>query len=387
MGQLSICTQLSCLSLIRCQLPQSAGTAAAENPLAALASLRQLDVKGTNIKIARGLTQLTSLCLSSSATPVADLLPDISGMSQLQQLELEAGDIIGSKPHQIQSILAISPQLTSLKLREPIKQEAFDALLAHGTRLTSLTCNVLHLTEDRSQSACNWKELTLHQWQDLQLLTYLPLHSLTHLHFDSGFDLPMPRPRLCCSSYRTSSLDTAALIRSALINLGRCPAWQQCGPAVQVNLYGLGLEADSLPLQHSVAMLSALSPVSHKDVELSIVTQYFTMGSEAVQALERVLGSRLTCLDLQQGRLAKEFWQAVWAHLPGLQQLILHDQLREQISSRDVASFCSHATHPLQLTFGSELYNQLEAGSGSFEEQCRISGVPQVTVTEWKKNS
>jgi hypothetical protein len=55
------------------------------------------------------------------------------------------------------------------------------------------------------------------------------------------------------------------------------------------------------------------------------------------------------------------------------------------ISAEDVASFCSHATHPLELGLSSAMYDQLGASSGRFEEQCRLRGVPQVTVTEWEE--
>jgi hypothetical protein len=132
-------------------------------------------------------------------------------------------------------------------------------------------------------------------------------------------------------------------------------------------------------------MLEALSPVSHKDLNLCIEAPSFTMGSGAVEELGRVLGSRLTSLELCKCKLEKSFLPAVWAHLPGLQQLLMWEWVTGEISAETVASFCSHATHPLQLTLRPELYKKLEAGSGRFEEQCRIWGVPQVTVTEWKE--
>jgi hypothetical protein len=131
-------------------------------------------------------------------------------------------------------------------------------------------------------------------------------------------------------------------------------------------------------------MLQALPPVSHKDVELCIHAPSFTVGSEAVEELGRVLGSRLTCLELRECQLARSFWPAVWGHLTGLQQLIVAKQTAGDISAEDVASFCSRATHPLQLQLGPELYKQLEAGDWRFEEQCRVAGAPQVTVTECK---
>jgi hypothetical protein len=132
-------------------------------------------------------------------------------------------------------------------------------------------------------------------------------------------------------------------------------------------------------------MLEALSPISNRNVELCIDAENFTLGSEAVQELGRVLGSRLTCLELRDCQVAKEFWPVVWAYLAGLQQLMVWEWVTGAISAEAVASFCSHATHPLQLHLESMLYKQLEAGSGRFEEQCRVGGVPQVTVTEWKK--
>jgi hypothetical protein len=104
-----------------------------------------------------------------------------------------------------------------------------------------------------------------------------------------------------------------------------------------------------------------------------------------VQELGRVLGSRLTCLELQACQLTKDFWPAVWGHLAGLQHIYLWHEAASEVSAETVASFCSHATRPLQLTLTPQLYHRLEAGSGRFEEQCRVKGVPEVTVIKWKE--
>jgi hypothetical protein len=152
-------------------------------------------------------------------------------------------------------------------------------------------------------------------------------------------------------------------------------------------MYSSGYGNDTLPLQQFTAMLEALLPVGDRDVELCVYAPRFVMGSEAVQELGRVLGRHLTGLELQQCQLEKHFWPAVWGHLAGLQQLNVSDQAASDISTEDVVSFCSHATHPLQLILSPVLYKRLEAGSGRFEEQCRVKGVPQVTVTEWERYS
>jgi hypothetical protein len=313
----------------------------------------------------------------------------MSGMSQLQQLELSscrgAANLNKLHPQLVQPILAISPQLTNLTLMESIGQTAFDALLAHGTRLTSLTCGSLKLRKDRSQAACSWKELTLqYQAHDLKLLSYLPLHSLTHLRFGTNkFQLPMPGPFFGYNPCSDEHPDTPALLRSALTNLAKCPAWQGCGPAVLIGVENSDYTEDVVDLQQITAMLQGLSLVSDKEVELFIQSPFFCMGSEAVRELDRVLGSRLTCLELHDCRLERDFLPAVWAHLPGLTHLLLSLSSSE-VSAEDVASFCSHATHPLQLALHSYLYEEFKAGSRRFQEQCRIWKVPQVTVTEWK---
>jgi hypothetical protein len=90
LGSLSACSQLARLDLHSCQLQQTSSTL---SPLSAVYSLRQLSVLDTDSSIAAGLTQLTGLSLTCVHQQVAECLGPISGLTQLQHLELSsAGD-------------------------------------------------------------------------------------------------------------------------------------------------------------------------------------------------------------------------------------------------------------------------------------------------------
>jgi hypothetical protein len=83
---LTSCPQLFHIDLEWCALP---ATAPATNPLAPLASLKELHVVETNSSIAQGLTQLTNLRLDSRTETMPQLLTQcMNGMQQLQQLDL-----------------------------------------------------------------------------------------------------------------------------------------------------------------------------------------------------------------------------------------------------------------------------------------------------------
>jgi hypothetical protein len=108
-------------------------------------------------------------------------------------------------------------------------------------------------------------------------------------------------------------------------------------------------------------------------------------GGLAVQQLGGALGTSLKQLVLQRCALSEDFWPAVWAHLPGLQQLTVEDNVYGFIGMDELASFCGGATHPLQLNLGQRLYKKVGA-EGKLDQEGRWRGVPQVTVTEAVKS-
>jgi hypothetical protein len=174
----------------------------------------------------------------------------------------------------------------------------------------------------------------------------------------------------------------SGILQAALANLEQCPAWQHSGPTLCLTLVGSGYE-DSAYQTNFQSVLEILSAVISKKVQLCVSGSGAVLSTTAVQKLSRALGARLSGLELKGCLLKQEFWPAVWAHLPGRQQLTLHDSLSQQISARDLVSFCSHAARPLQLKLGKNLTHQLGGGGSQwFEEHARVWGVPQVTVTK-----
>jgi hypothetical protein len=125
-------------------------------------------------------------------------------------------------------------------------------------------------------------------------------------------------------------------------------------------------------------LLPALAALASKEVKVSIDMPAAVLGASAVQQMGGALGSSLKQVVLRGCGLSPDFWPAVWAHLPGLQQLTVGDKVHGAIGVHEVAAFCSHATRPLQLNLRQDLHKEM---GGKLEEQCQVWGVPQVTVT------
>jgi hypothetical protein len=178
--------------------------------------------------------------------------------------------------------------------------------------------------------------------------------------------------------------DCPASLRSALTNLERCPAWQQSGPVVRLHLSTE--DSDEMPCdgEDFSAMVRVLPHLVSKQLHLIIEAHYLVMDTQAVQELGDTMCTRVVHLELQRCQTAQGFWPAVWAHLPGLQTLTLHDTLSVPVCLEMLASFCSQATHPLQLKLGKDTYSKLAAGTATLsetpEEQFRAWSGPQVTV-------
>jgi hypothetical protein len=130
------------------------------------------------------------------------------------------------------------------------------------------------------------------------------------------------------------------------------------------------------------ATIAALSAFANRQVEVSIDYMEACYTASVVEQLGRALGSGLRQLHIYGGEILKSFWPAVWARLPGLQKLTLGPHAGGAVHLDDLASFCSRAARPLQLGLSgdSDLYHLLEPVD-RLEEQCRVWGVPQVTVT------
>jgi hypothetical protein len=351
--------------------------APATNPLAALASLAELHVINTSSTIVQGVTQLNSLCMYSDTETLSQLIVRcLHGMQQLQQLDLSGSDD-AVPAATVAQLSSAAPHLKGLTL-DTIRDPAFEALLMHATQLTHLTCRYLQLSEDRSKTACSWKELVVAGEVCIpQTLAYLPLHSLSRVQLIGTceqFEIPSTCP--CLTFYSDDS--TPAEFQAALINLGTCPAWQASGPAVIVGLTSLTQQT----VEYHMQIVSALAALANKEVQLLIIAPGLQVTSEhIVDHLGATLGHSLTHLELSSCTIHQGFWPAVCRHLPRLQELSLRSSVVGAVSFNEIEALCSHATRPLRLNLGKSLYSS--AGPAEqLEQQCRTLGVPQVTVTE-----
>jgi hypothetical protein len=286
----------------------------------------------------------------------------------------------------LRSLLTVHSQLTSLTLGYRMYQYEFDTVLLLAPHLNSFTCNHLHLDTDRSAWPCSWKELVMtKQFFNGETLACIPTDSLTRLAFGFGLELPSPSPTLTYGAYDITEADSLPdLMHRGLAKLARCPAWQGCGPVVEVILCveDYAEEEDDISPEMLGSMLGALAPLANMKVHLSLASPGVGVGASAVQELGTALGNSLEQLVLELCELEDDFWPAVWAHLPGLRTLTIEDEVSGARDPSTIACFCSHATRPLHLRLGHVLY--LQAGSHSkLENHCRVWGVPQVTVTAW----
>jgi hypothetical protein len=373
---LTSCSQLSCLCLERCALQASA---AATNPLAALASLKELHELRTSGTMTQGLTQLTSLRLHTPVESMSRLIMScLDVLQQLRQLDLQGNDyqVPATVPAQL---FSVAPNLTGLTLFTAT-QQTFDALLAHATQLTRLTCCHLHLSEDRSQSACSWKELVVTgACCAPRMLANLPLHSLSRVSLGAYHQIPSACPSVRCMMNTPLGLNCECRpeeIQAAFSNLQTCPAWQASGPSVHVCLTSEGRQQT---VGRLMQYLSALAAAASRKVQLRIAAPELELAREVIEHLGTTFGHSLTHLSLHSCTIHHDFWPAVWRHLPGLHELKMLIGVEGAVSSSDIAAFCSHATRPLSLRLGMHLHSSVGPAE-QLEQQCRTWGAPQVTV-------
>jgi hypothetical protein len=381
--QLSVCTHLTALELDSCQLTNETGSSQATitSPLAAVSSIRQLKLSGVSSTLARGLTQLTSLHLGSRQETMEDFKRSISGMCSLQELRVGVAKnwTSGLSMPMLKQLVTTAAQLKVLELHGEVEQKGIDLLLTHAKQLTHLTCDSLEVTEDRSQSACSWVELDscLGSFSEL---AYLPLHNIQRLRWGE-LEVPSPCPCAEITLYedQQEAREWPRRIRDAIANLGRCPAWQLSGSAVKCNLAADEEQLnDPLLLAETVA---ALSGFANRELQLSISSSdRVVYDAPLLQQLGRIVGSGLTQLEIGNGHICRDFWPAVWAHLPRLTQLSLGCYLHmDNIYSQDIVAFCIRAARPLQLCLDEGLEGHV-GPADRLQELCTFWGGPQVTI-------
>jgi hypothetical protein len=78
--------------------------------------------------------------------------------------------------------------------------------LNYSQKVASVTCQNLQLSEDRSQSACSWKELVVGCCDCIpRMLAHLPLHSLSRVSLDAFKPFEIPSDLPCLKYYSSSS--------------------------------------------------------------------------------------------------------------------------------------------------------------------------------------
>jgi hypothetical protein len=136
--------------------------------------------------------------------------------------------------------------------------------------------------------------------------------------------------------------------------------------------------SDAWSAEDVAEAFQALSSLAAKqEVDLRLHLDEHSLGAAQVQQLGRALGSRLKQLTVVSCTLQSSFWPAVWRYLPGLERLEIQNYVG-YLEQADMACFCSHATHPLQLVLTLYVFTYREE---QLEQLCRTWGVPQVTVT------
>jgi hypothetical protein len=275
----------------------------------------------------------------------------------------------------LQQLVPTAAQLRVLQLPCSFGQQEMDWLLAHAPQLTHLTCSWLDVTEDRSQSACSWVELTV-LLGDFSELAYLPLRNIQRLSWGG---LQLPSPSSCVQIALSADQQEISRIRGAVTNLGRCPAWQLSGSDVTCDLSDEDGDFDDV--QSLMQTVAALSGLTNRQLEMCIGIEQVLFDASLPQQLGRAFGSSLTHLEVITLNISRDFWPAVWAHLPGLQHLSIgyyHDHGTVHIE--DIAAFCTHAARPLQLSLPGSLKERV-GSADKLQELSSIWGFPQVTIS------
>jgi hypothetical protein len=362
------CTQLRklwlCDCAIRSDVLQSSAAA-----LASLPNLKNLTLQGsTPITILAQLTGLTKLSLHGSYYEDDDWAAAAMQNPQLQCFELSEADqdadrcapIFLEPPH-LQRLLTACPSITHLHLRIAlIKQQGLDALLSHGTNISSLAVWGFNLTESRVSAACQWKQLSLSPYSSptsIELYAYLPLRTVQEFSLSYGFSFSISNSSTSVASHLQLPMDRVPkhelpqLLLQATTNLAACPAWQAAKPSSLMLCTWPGTPGSGLFSQQERAdLLRALAPLAGPHLTgLQFHVHDFTMEHAEVLMLERVLGTGLTNLELGVCDVKSSFWAALNGALPSLGHLTLTWGVTYQPS--DIVALCSRrpASQPLTV--------------------------------------
>jgi hypothetical protein len=398
LASLQDCRQLSKLWLWGCGIDETA-VAGSAVLLSHLSSLRELTFgEYTPEALAVGITQLTSLSIEAGGSHPSTLCAFSQQFSQLQHLNISPEWCSDPNPGQLRRLLLALTQLQSLQMSTTaINQQGLDAVLEHGRHLTKLGVSEMFHTESRARSATNLKAL---QWQGLVSIepwAYLPLHSMEALtvksfRFEDEQELPGEEWWLPVQCREGSDL-LLPLFAQAVSNILHCPVWAASGTGLTLGLltgednWDPDADGGSEPASYCSSMrlgiIRALAPLMPRVSHLSILMPGFTLGGAEVAALGEVAGPHITHFSLRAADVCRDFWPAVWAHLPVLHTLTLL-RCEGAISEAELSMLCIRAPRPFTLVLTRRLYKEVN-GAG-IEESWRLWGTPQVTVKQVNKH-
>jgi hypothetical protein len=143
----------------------------------------------------------------------------------LQELHLQCERLASSAEPHLQHLFTSCQHLTSLDLfRSFVSPPALDAILTHGTSLTSLAVDTVKAVFDRTTVACSWQKLCVYDLHEpvLHHLANLPLHSVRELRVGDNSINTLQLP------YSTMIFDSVPeVLHQAALNLAGCPAWKE----------------------------------------------------------------------------------------------------------------------------------------------------------------
>jgi hypothetical protein len=165
LSELSTCTQLTRLSLISCSLESGQAIKSASLALKELGGLRELEVhdKPPEVGPVAGFDELMRLAQGLDPTEVHELIGICFSqpLVQLRSLSLSPARVSLSR-YLLPTLLTSCSQLKDLHLMCDLDQQGLDAVLTHGSHLTSLCCGRISFsTSTVAAPVCNLKSFSL----------------------------------------------------------------------------------------------------------------------------------------------------------------------------------------------------------------------------------
>jgi hypothetical protein len=135
------------------------------------------------LELARQVTGLTSLevHLGDIPAPVVQLAVRNQALRHFKHDSLDTSGTVIAKAQILRDLLMGCTDLTDLELQDVLVTcESLDALLTHGTHITSLTVGNFVLAEhdSRADRPCSWRSLNITGSANILQFALLPLHGI-----------------------------------------------------------------------------------------------------------------------------------------------------------------------------------------------------------------